>query len=97
MAFPDNSATLAKDPMAPHLAAQAARTRQIRVAQYRHACFMLLTGVAVVFCHIGFVVSRLLEGKALGTISILLPAVMLPPVASLHRRYLTAKAAQAAS
>lgn len=94
MAMHDSFTTQANDVMAPHLAAQAAQARQ---SAFRQARFMHYANIIVAIGYLGFVVARILNGKALDGLAIIVVAIMAIGVASTRRRYVSAKSSLAAT
>ena len=96
MATQEELTELADNIMAPELAAQALHARHLKESELRQARFMHIASIALAIAYAGFVISRILNGKPLDALSIIVVAAMVLGVFSTRRRYVSGRSSLAA-
>ena len=83
--------------MRPYLAEQEKDAQRLKNTELRQARFMHYASIVVAFAYAFFVVSRVMGGKSLDALAIIVLTFMVISVISTRRRYVSAKASQAAT
>ena len=87
----------ADEVISPHLSAQAAQSHRLKETELRQAKFMHIASIVLATAYSYFVVSRVINGRQIDALTIIVIAIMFLSVASTRRRYSAAKASLAAT